>query len=74
VIVGGYTLDLYCDVEGCRAPGGAGMPEQAAFFAETGSQCRQYARNNGWVLDLKAGTCRCPKCARDRKGKQVNRG
>lgn len=66
MIVGGYRLDLYCDVPGCEnancAPSGTQEPTPPGqFFAETGAQCRRVARGVGWKLDLRAGLAVCPK-------------
>lgn len=51
MIVGCYSLDLYCD-------GGSSCPHRkryhegadAQFTAEHGSTCRKKARNAGWFL------------------------
>lgn len=72
VIVGGYTLDLYCDAEGCRAGdlankrGRGFQPGSQSFFAETGGACRREARGAGWKLN-RDRTATCPECKRGRR-------
>ena len=65
VMVGGYTLDLYCDNPKCknhidkknlRYDG----PDQ--FTGETFSQCKRKAKKGGWVFS-DDGTILCPRCA-----------
>lgn len=74
MIVGGYTLDLYCDVEGCLAGNFGGHPGKFKGFAPG---CQQFyaservhaehgAKRGGWKLDKKNGRARCPEC----KGKR----
>lgn len=65
MIVGGYTLDLYCDEPGC--PNGRssyssdGMGRKPwTFFSETGADCRKAARRDGWTLRLQDSTAWCP--------------
>ena len=68
MIVGCYTLDLYCDGDPeCKysmtnSPGCRNMSAQ--FTAETGSECRRLAREDGWILNLQEQTTVCPKCAK----------
>jgi len=64
VIVGCYTLELYCDN---RKPypedevhGYSEFPHQ--YTDELGSVCRRDARRDGWVLG-KGGAATCPKCS-----------
>lgn len=52
MIVGGYTLDLYCDVEGCD--------EQADFAGHSAGDARKLARQAGWVVRLSTNECLCP--------------
>jgi hypothetical protein len=47
MIVGCYTLHLYCDRGEC-ADGGTYTPEE--FTAEHGSECRKQARKRGWII------------------------
>lgn len=75
MIVGGYTLDLYCDNEmesGTRQerwehagsedfPG----PGRATYtHDECGSKARAAARRAGWKLDLENGRALCPACVK----------
>lgn len=66
MIVGCYTLDLYCDTPGCRMGRcfytGDSTTPPFQTTAETGAECRTKARRAGWRLDLKNGLARCPKC------------
>jgi hypothetical protein len=60
MIIGCYTLDLYCDADAEHA--WRAFPVQ--FSAETGEECRQQARRAGWKLTPKTGTAVCPDCVR----------
>lgn len=64
MIVGCYTLDLYCDNEG-KFPDGIHEHKEfpRKFTDEHGSRCRKMAREEGWKLNLKDGTALCPKCS-----------
>lgn len=68
MIIGCYTLDLYCDGDPeCKysmtnSPGCRNMSAQ--FTAETGSECRRLAREEGWILNLQEQTTVCPSCAK----------
>ncbi len=53
MIVGGYTLDLYCDVEGCK--------EEAQFCAGVGTKARTLARKASWVVRMSTNECYCPE-------------
>lgn len=61
MIVGCYTLDLYCD----NAKPQDGIHEwnefPHQFFDEFGSTCRSNARKAGWLLSEKRALC--PKCS-----------
>lgn len=70
MIVGCYTLDLYCDGKGCLTnhPFGIGPESRyipVQFTGETGQECRKEATRAGWVINNRAGTCLCPKCVRE---------
>jgi len=58
MIIGGYTLDLYCDQENENHEYNE-FPQK--YYHEQGSVCRARARKAGWVLH-KDGTATCPKC------------
>jgi len=74
MIVGCYSLHLYCDTEGC--PNSMSAPDHGAvsgsrapgeFTHETNEQgAMAKARRAGWKLDLKNWTCRCPACSKTR--------
>ncbi len=75
MIVGCYTLDLYCDTPECEngravhtsnSDGIASAP--ATFTAEHGSECRKDARRAGWRLELREGLAWCPLCTGRKKG------
>ena len=64
MIVGGYTLDLYCDREACQHRNDANWnPRQ--YTAELGSRCRSDARRDGWLL-TRDGKAYCPNCRANR--------
>lgn len=66
MIVGCYTLDLYCDAEGCTNPrphtSDGGRGPLAQYTAETGGACRRDARRDGWRLRVREGRAICPQC------------
>lgn len=59
MIVGGYTLDLYCDKESNQHEYDE-FPD--TYADEFGSTCRRRARESGWILK-RNGTAICPKCS-----------
>ena len=65
MIVGCYSLDLYCDNEDAH------KGEYPTFsFESTGrsrAQCLRAAKRAGWAVDIRKRTVRCPKC----KGKKL---
>jgi hypothetical protein len=82
VIIGGYTLDLYCDSGASRHKNGwidtgdirrGRFPIQ--FVGEFGSQCRRAARSAGWLLK-RDGRAVCPECREEkmRKDSEVRSG
>jgi len=62
VIIGGYTLDLYCDRKDCEhAYDHEWNPRQCT--GEHGSSCRAQARRDGWLLSRAYdGGATCPDC------------
>ncbi len=72
MIVGCYSLQLYCDTWGCpmgkatpTSDGGSQAPGEFTHDKnERGAMAK--ARRAGWKIDLRLGTCRCPQCARRR--------
>lgn len=63
MIVGCYTLDLYCDRQG-KHPDGIHAFEEFPhqYTHEFGSVCRARARRAGWLLG-RDGSALCPKCS-----------
>lgn len=66
MIVGCYTLDLYCCCAECKtsgiplcAPGRLGQ-----FTGHTEGQATREARRRGWRVNHKAGLCWAPKHVR----------
>lgn len=59
MIVGCYSLDLYCDYCDRNLHG---RPTQ--FTHESGQGARQQARARGWVLDLPNDKAKCPACVK----------
>jgi len=63
MIVGCYTLDLYCENDGQYPDGIHSYDEFPHTYShENGSQCRSAARKDGWKLTQ--GKAICPKCTR----------
>ena len=62
MIVGGYALHLYCDHP--KHPRNYRFLD-AEYGSESGSYCRQKARKDGWLLNLKENTAICPECRKD---------
>lgn len=61
MIVGGYTLHLYCDFgEG----GATNAPEHpmGEFSAATMTVCYADARRKGWKIYEAQGKAKCPAC------------
>jgi hypothetical protein len=63
VIVGCYSLDLYCDYCDRNSRTGLTVPDQ--FSHESGPGARQQARARGWRLDLEKDKAMCPTCVRN---------
>lgn len=73
MIVGCYTLDLYCDnVEAgtCKRDKELRWPLFPDNFTdERDSTCRKKAREFGWRINEKTGIAICPECiAKKKKG------
>lgn len=71
MIVGCYSLDLYCD-SGVRrpygTPGHSGHDGGAVTYTgHTYAQCAKQAKQDGWRLDNGNRTCLCPICAKEFK-------
>ena len=54
MMVGGYTLDLYCDRFRCTT--------KASYYGESGEKCRVKARKEGWKVAMSKNRVLCPKC------------
>ncbi len=59
MIVGCYSLNLYCDRKN-EEHEYKEFPH--TYTDELGSRCRKSARQDGWLLK-RNGDCICPKCA-----------
>jgi hypothetical protein len=59
MIVGCYTLDLYCDCPECQIQ--ETFPQQ--FVGKTFQACVREAREKGWRISTNAMTAYCPQCA-----------
>jgi len=69
MMVGSYTLDLYCDNTEC--PSGRTGPRQ--FVAELGATCRREARDAGWLIG--PDRVLCPSCSgKQRRPRRFSRG
>lgn len=76
MIVGAYTLHLYCDTEGCPksqcTPNGSLEPI-VPFEASDDKKAVVFRRaaRAGWVVRQSSGECYCPECAKriNRKGR-----
>jgi len=75
MIVGCYTLDLYCDNKPAHQylwisdyMSDGKFPVQ--FIGERGCDCRQQARKAGWKL-MRDGRALCPRCTGAKAGRDV---
>lgn len=64
MIVGGYTLDLYCDHKDHKPGTISSSGEQ--FFGETFSQCKRLASRAGWKFSRNKSPAEayCPACVK----------
>jgi hypothetical protein len=66
VIIGGYSLDLYCDFydESWKHRGTAQFPGEgtADFAAESGPSARALAKLAGWKIERGLRRALCPSC------------
>ncbi len=75
MIVGCYTMDLYCCAPGCPVrpvaadTGAVAAMATAQFTGETASMCRHAARLAGWKLYRGDGGgfehAKCSRCVKD---------
>lgn len=74
MVVGGYTLDLYCDAEDSwmdrtmqfnhhYAMGFQGFGTDQ-FTGETQAECRAQAKKKGWLIERGGMRAMCPICRR----------
>jgi hypothetical protein len=59
MIVGCYTLDLYCDNTDKNHV--KNFPD--TFTGASRQQCEGKATFDGWIIDNIAGTALCPECS-----------
>ena len=68
MIVGCYSLALYCDNDSATyykdEAGNIVVPHFRPwdYTSETGGGARKKARQAGWTINLTAGTAYCPHC------------
>lgn len=59
MIVGGYTMHLYCDNDETRHPS---KLHGKAYYGRTFTGCARQARQDGWFIEKRAGRVICPMC------------
>jgi hypothetical protein len=77
MIVGCYSLDLYCDnyiidptvVEDKWGHRYDDFPDQFTGFSR--AECVRNARRRGWIVNICGKKAYCPKCAGLRKRKRI---
>ena len=73
MIIGGYTLHLYCDDEGHadKYPDEDNAPtEMGEYSGNNAGATRRLARRAGWGVDLKNDKATCPACRRRHRKKK----
>jgi len=65
MIVGGYTLDLYCDCCPKEKNDAWSTNPPHQYAAINLKMCMKWARKDGWSFRKKM--CRCPKCGQEGK-------
>ena len=70
MIVGAYTLHLYCETNGCEYARRYVNGERFEFVGSNASQCYREAREHGWKISLKERSAHCPECSAAR-GKKL---
>jgi hypothetical protein len=68
MIIGCYTLNLYCDTPGCQLSlekrySGQPVPQ---YTGETYGECARKARVDGWQLSADRQVATCPACCNQR--------
>jgi len=67
MIVGCYTIDLYCDTPGCQFSVEQRTGDKVAqYTGETYQECARKARKNGWQLSADRQVATCPACCNQR--------
>ena len=71
-VVGGYTLDLYCDTGGEAFGEFCPRHGRNQFTGQNERECLKAARLAGWSIKRGDMTDKafCPSCSRDKKGKR----
>ena len=60
MIVGCYSMHLYCEQEQCPANGALrGVYTPTEFSGRTRAECTREARRDGWLVNHKANKCWC---------------
>lgn len=67
MIVGGYSLELYCDniLSKVNKHEYGEFPHQ--FYGNDRAEAFKEARRHGWRINAKKGTAYCPKCKGETK-------
>jgi len=68
MIASGYSMHLYCEIEGAEHGYGDG---QAQFDGETWADCARQARQLGWKINKQRRECICSSCVK--KGLRLKR-
>jgi hypothetical protein len=66
MIVGCYSLELYCENQPDRQkPDSVHGYEEfpSVYAAQRREDCERAARKDGWMINNKTGVCLCPKCS-----------
>ena len=63
MIVGCYSLDLYCDNEKVHKDEYPGM-KSIELQGRSRESCLRQARQVGWKINIQKWTCYCPQCKR----------
>lgn len=75
MIVGVYSLDLYCENEGEYNDGIHPFRYLLhSYVGETRQECFRKARANGWKLNFRKGTAICPICTRAKRKVDIEKG
>ena len=66
MIVGGYSMDLYCDKAGCNNGHRGSNMGEVQYVGETRSECVREARRDGWRFSRSKSPkeAYCPECSK----------